>query len=246
MDPLFTFSAIRQLTRRLFAIGVLSWLFCNPPVLSAEERQGHGLDFERWVRSTFFENYQPAQMTQKWDIPAAANQHFGNLAATVKSSKYGSQIDLGDARRQFDIASQQQSFLFIIGFWKPQRKNQKQWVHAVAPTITARQYRKLWHPITSADLERLDAVIKDRSLSMSEARQQAHLIKSSPPFNLAIIKVNPKIDINQRRLQCSLRFADFFQYLAPDENAQLPPSPKLFNRPLPTRLPVTPRHTTDP
>jgi hypothetical protein len=70
--------------------------------------------------------------------------------------------------------------------------------------------RGRWAPITRADLEKLDTIVKDKSLSLDEARAQAQAIKRK-----AIMQVNPKLDARQRRLQCSIRFGDLFHFLAP-------------------------------
>jgi len=97
----------------------------------------------------------------------------------------------------------------------------KRFVTIAAPRIEPAAWRKLWGPVTRADLERLDAIIKDKSLTPEQAREAAKKIKSAPPFTEAVIEVNPKIDSKtQRRLQCSLRNADFFQHLAPAADAK--------------------------
>ncbi|MBI3884527.1 MAG: hypothetical protein HY302_02175, partial [Opitutae bacterium] len=83
--------------------------------LPAQEVQRHGLVFEQWVRDTFFRGYRPASYTQKWDIPAAANEQHGNVPVNPKATKYGSAVDLGDAVRQYGIG---EPFLLVLGFWR--------------------------------------------------------------------------------------------------------------------------------
>ncbi|HVS51822.1 MAG TPA: hypothetical protein VHD62_05650 [Opitutaceae bacterium] len=193
--------------------------------LAAQEVQVHGLVFEQWVRDTFFDGYHPASYTQKWDIPAAANRAHGGIPVNPKATKYGTPVDLGDALRQFDIA---EPFLLVVGFWE-QDGDAKRFVDIVAPRIEPATWKKLWGPVTRADLERLDAVVKDRSLTPEQARAAALRIKNAPPFTQSIIVVNPKIDSHtQRRLQCSLRFEDVFRYLAPTDDARPQPEAKLW------------------
>lgn len=183
------------------------------PFLLAQEVQQHGLVFEEWVRDTFFDGYKPPSYTQKWDIPAAANKTHGGIPVNPKAIKYGTPVDLGDALRQFDIA---EPFILVVGFWR-QEGDDKRFVNIVAPRIDPVAWRRLWGPVTRADLARLDAVIKDKSLTPEQARSAALKIKNAPPFTQSIIVVNPKIDSKtQRRLQCSLRFEDLFKLLAPD------------------------------
>ena len=207
-------------------------------VASAEEVQQHGLVLEQWVRATFFGGYQPASYTQKWDIPAALNTAHGGVPVNPKAAKYGTPVDLGDALRQRKIA---EPFILVVGFWR-QDGDEKRFVNLIAPRIEPATWEKLWGPVTLADLERLDAVIKDKSLSPAEARAAAQKIKNAPPFTQSIIVVNPKIDSKtQRRLQCSLRFGDIFKHLAPDADRAPQDRPSLWGVEFPPALASKPR-----
>lgn len=214
-------------------------LLLNQPCHSAEE-QAHGVLFEQWVRETFFDGYKPASYTQKWDIPAEANKNHGGIPANPKAIKFSMPIDMGDALRQLSVAEGEQNFLLIVGFWD-QDGDEKKWVHGVAVEVTPEQYRQLWSPITREDLEKLDAVVKDKSLPIEEARAQAQKIKSRAPFAKSIIQVNPKLDNKQRRLQCSIRFGDFFHYLAPKEEALRQEKPTIWGVPMPEAFTSPPR-----
>ncbi len=220
---------------RIFLLAVaLGW----SGAVAAQEVQRHGLVFEQWVRDTFFGGYAPGSYTQKWDIPAAANTAHGGVPANPKAIKHGTPVDLGDALRQFDI---DEPFMLILGFWR-QEGDRKRIVNIVAPVITPEQWRRLWGPVTRADLERLDAVIKDRSLDYREARRRAQEMKNAPPFNQAVIVLNPKIDSKtQRRLQCSLRFSDVFKHLAPGADSRPQAQPALFGTPYPGLIDSKPR-----
>lgn len=210
--------------------------------LPAQEVQQHGLIFEQWVRDTFFEGYRPKSYTQKWDIPAAANKAHGRVPVNPKATKFGTPVDLGDALRQIQI---NEPFMLIIGYWQ-QAGDTKRIVNIVAPTITPEQWKKLWAPVTLADLEKLDAVIKDRSLTPAQARARAQAIKQAPPFSQSVIVVNPKIDSkNQRRLQCSLRFADLFKHLAPAADASAQEKPALWGVAYPGPIVSKPRQFKD-
>ena len=209
---------------------------------AAREVQSHGLVFERWLGDTFFGGYLPHSYTQKWDIPAESNREHGGIPVNPKAIKYGTPVDLGDAVRQFQI---DEPFLLIVGFWEQSTPEVKRWVNAQAVSVTPEMWSKLWGNITRADLERLIAVIKDKSLSLEEARAQAKAIKGRPPFTEAVIQVNPKIDGSQRRLQCSIRFDDFFLHLAPSASKDKMPVAKIFGRPIPP-VAAPPRTITAP
>ncbi|MBL9189613.1 MAG: hypothetical protein JNK23_19185 [Opitutaceae bacterium] len=205
------------------------------------EVQQHGLVFEQWVRDTFFAGYRPPSYTQKWDIPAAANLHHGGVPVNPKVAKHGTPVDLGDALRQFVI---DEPFILVVGFWR-QEGDEKRFVNIIAPRVDPAAWRKLWGPITRADLDRLDAVIKDRSLTPAQARAAAQKIKSAPPFTQATIMLNPKIDSQtQRRLQCSLRFEDVFAHLVPGGNSAAQDRPALWGVPFPTAVASKPRAFT--
>ncbi len=222
---------------RLFAVALL---VCAGAfgAARAQEVQAHGLAFEAWVRATFFDGYQPARATQPWDIPAAANLRHGGIPVNPKAVKYGTPVDLGDALRQHAI---DEPFLLVVGFWR-QEGDTKRFVHFAAPRIEPAVWRRLWGPVTLADLRRLDAVIKDRSLSPAEARAAALRMKHAPPFSEAIIVLNPKIDDRtQRRLQCSLRFEDFFRHLLPGTAPAPQTDPTLWSVTFPAALPSPPR-----
>jgi hypothetical protein len=228
--------AMKRITHTLLFLALIS------VSTSAREVQSHGLLFEKWLRDTFFGGYQPPGYTQKWDIPAAANPKHGNIPVNPKATKHGTPIGLGDALRQYDI---DEPFLLIAGFWQQSTKTEKTWSNVQAVRIEPTAWQKLWHPITRSDLEKLDAVIKDKSLSLEATRAAAQAIKSRPPFTEAVIQVNPKIDKSQRRLQCSLRFGDFFTHLAPQAKSEPQPEPRVFGVPIPPHFDSAPRQFQD-
>lgn len=189
------------------------------------EVQRHGFTFEKWVLDTFFDGYEAHSYTAEWDVAKEFNVNYGNVPVSIKVAKYGSTVGLGDAIRQFHI---NEDFLLIVGYWK-QEEEKKRIVNIVAAPVAAGLWRSLWHPITLKDLQILDSVIKDRTLSYQEARKKAQCIKTQPPFTQANITVNPKIDSKaQRRLQCSLSFSTLFTIVAPDADQIAIDTPTLF------------------
>ena len=209
----------------------------------AQEVQFHGLVFEKWVRDTFFNGYKPASYTQRWDIPAAENKDHGGMPVNPKASKLGTAVDLGDALRQYEI---DEPFLLVIGFWW-QDGDVKRMVNIIAPEISPELWRKLWAPVTYADLLKLDALIKDTGPSVEETRRRALQVKNTPPFSEAVIQVNPKIDAQgQRRLQCSIRFGDVFKHLAPGADPKPQEHPALFGVEYPGPIASQPRSSRQP
>lgn len=208
--------------RLLFVAAILAAAL---PRASAQEAAPHDLVFERWVHDTFFAGYRPANTTQRWDIPASANRAHGGIPVTLKTAQLGAAVDLGEALRRYEI---DEPFLLIVGFWQ-QAGNEKRIVKIIAPTLSAKQWRELWGPVTYADLRRLDALVKDPAPLVTEVRKRALQMKNSAPFTGAIIQVNPKIDERgQRRLQCSLLYHDIFLHLTPGTDPAPSERPALF------------------
>ncbi len=229
--------------KHLLILLLITSEFALPSPSIAREVQSHGLLFERWLCSTFFGGYEPKGYTQKWDIPAESNPDHGRIPVNPKAAKYGASIGLGDALRQYEI---KEPFLLIVGFWKQVTPEEKHWIHVQAVTVESDAWAGLWRPIARVDLEKLTAVIKDQSLSLEEARRRAQAIKSQPPFTEAVIQVNPKIDASQRRLQCSLRFEDFFRHLSPESSTAPQSNPQVFGVPVPAQFESAPRKTSPP
>jgi len=226
---------------------IVSILFCLADCAAqAREVQNHGLWFEHWLCDAFFDGYRAPNYTQKWDIPGTANPHHGQLPVNPKAIKYGTPIGLGDALRQFDISVQDESFILVIGFWEQADANTKRWVNVQSATLTPTQWQQLWHPITRADLEKLDLIVKNSDFTLEQARAQAQALKSQPPFTQAVITLNPKIDKSQRRLQCSLGFKAFFTHLVPTASSARQENPSLWGKTVPAVMNSAPRQFSDP
>lgn len=186
----------------------MSLLFCMAASLAhASEVQRHGLSFEHWVADTFFGGHRASGLTEKWDIPATANAGHGGIAVNPKAAQYGEPVMLGDALRQYDI---HEPFLLIVGFWE-QDGSDKKFVQSLAVCVEPEQWRELWSPVTRADLEEMDRLVKDLSQPVVEVRREVLRRKKSPPFSDAVIQLNPKIDPSQRRLQCSISFVRLYK-----------------------------------
>ena len=206
-------------------------IFCLAASLAhATEVQQHGLSFEHWVADTFFGGYRGTGPTDKWDIPASANRNHGCIPVNPKATQYGEPVLLGDAVRQYDI---NQPFLLVVGFWEQDGRGKK-FVQSLVARIEPDQWRKLWGPVTRADLESMDKLIKDTSRPVAETRKDVLRRKKQPPFSQAVIQLNPKIDKSQRRLQCSISYVRLFKNLAPGRDRKARPFPEIFGRRIPS------------
>lgn len=179
------------------------------------EVQHHGFAFEKWVRDTFFNEYEGSYM-QKWDIPPEINNFEGipmayrNVPVSVKTAKYGSPIGLGDVRRQRSIDV---PFLMIVGFWK-QRTPSEKWFEEIGVSyFSVPAWNSLWGGLDINEISVIDSRIKDMSIPYAKARELAQKWKQDFSSQCGgELVINPKIDSKtQRRIQCSLPFSTFWR-----------------------------------
>jgi hypothetical protein len=194
------------------------------------EVQHHGFTFEKWVRDTFFGGYNGKYM-QKWDIPPEKNKSedvpssYRNLPVSVKATKYGSPIGLGDARRQRLI---NHPFVMIVGFWRQRTPTEKWFEEIGVAKIPIAAWNSLWGTLTIEQISLIDSKIKDLSLPYATARLDAQQWKHDYVSRSGVeLVINPKIDSKrQRRIQCSLPFSTFWRFVS--RNPLPSDTPNLF------------------
>jgi hypothetical protein len=183
------------------------------------EVQLHGFNFERWVKETFFHTFTQTPPSHKWDALDVVyksklqnfTQMFSGLPVSIKNCKIGGSIGFGDVIRQFD---NKDDFLLIVGFWE-QRDNFKNYVAIEAVKVTTGEWRKLFSPLTKKQLNSLIDIVKSKKLNTEQRRKAAQVFKRTLPKTL--ITLNPKIQDNQRRVQCELRSKLFWELIAKKE-----------------------------
>ncbi len=176
--------------------------------------QKHGIDFEKWVKETFFQSFTQTSHTHKWDALNVVfknefgkyTKDFGGLPVSIKYFKYGTPISFSDVLRQF---KNEEDFLLIIGFWE-QRGNLKKCVAVEAVKVTAVDWKKFFTPLTETQLNSLIKIVKS-NLNTERRRIKAQKFKKTLPKTQ--ITLNPKIQDDQRRVQCSLKSKFFWELL---------------------------------
>ena len=195
------------------------------------------------MRDTIFAGYTGKYM-QEWDVPPEANQGdaipaaFRSLPVSIKTAKYGSPINLGDVLRQRQIAA---DFVMIVGFWRQRTPTEKWFEEIGVVRFTAATWAALWGDLTLEHLSAIDRQVKDLSLSYASARLRARDWKRQTPcVRTARFVINPKIDSKtQRRIQCSLPFAEFWQKAG--RTPQPVDTPVLWSAPFPNPVRSRPR-----
>ncbi len=194
-------------------------------------RQQHGLDFEKWIKTTFFQSYTQTGPTDKWDalnvlIKSKYSKYAGGfqgLPVSLKTCKEGSPIGFGDALRQYKNV---EDFFLIVGFWQRAGVKRK-YVCVKGVKIANKQWRKLFEGSVSEDelkndrlkpkevesrIMKLDRTIKTTPFYKDARRLAREQKEELPEMDIVL---NPKIDSkNQRRLQCSLPNQIFWKLFA--------------------------------
>ena len=192
-------------------------------------RQQHGLTFEDWIKSTFFQSFTQTGYTDKWDATSISFKSkynlytagFGGLPVSMKTCRYGSSINFGDALRQIE---NDEDFLLVVGFWQNSGSRKKivsigavkvpsdvwQNLFVTDQEAVADTYETYLESETIKNIRELDRGIKRLVRpSHTDAREFAKKTKLGLPDHLSM-SINPKIDSKtQRRVQCSLSFSVF-------------------------------------
>jgi len=175
---------------------------------------------------------------QKWDVPREINRSnavpssFRDIPVSVKTAKLGSPIGLGDVRRQRQI---NHDFLLIVGFWKQHSKTEKHIVDIGWTRIGLSRWESLWGDLCLAELEIIDAEVKDLNEHYTTVRSRAREWKSQALVKSSAIVVNPKIDSkSQRRIQCSMPYKTFWESVDRPVNPR--PAPDLWGTEFPNPL----------
>lgn len=183
--------------------------------------------FAAWVKRAFFPALSTEETSSRWDIPAEANAEHGRVAVNLRSGWATGVVDLGEARRQYEI---EEPFVLVLAAWTPGDPAPRL-TGLAAPLVTAERWRTLWAPVTYADLLRLEELIQDPARPIEETRRLVLRMKNSPPFSQAVIQVNPRIEPTQRQLRCTLRFEDAAALLAPELKSPAAGTPALWGVP---------------
>ena len=131
-------------------------------------RQQHGMNFEKWLKDTFFESFTQTGHTDKWDATGVSfkskfalhTSTFGGLPISIKTCQYGGSVNFGDAKRQ---AENNEDFLLIVAFWKNAGQHKK--VVAIgAVKIAAENWQDLFITEEEADVEDYDEYLESETI----------------------------------------------------------------------------------
>ena len=214
-------------------LGPLCLLFLSIAA-PAEEEQSQGFAFEHVViqRLTGLDKL-PISHTAEWDIPAECNRVAPGLPVSVKFIKWGNEIYLGDALRQRRI---DYPFQFAVGFYEMSHKDNTALVKAVhLVKVSPEDWNQWWGDVKPSELEELNRKIKQGAIE--EAQDYARPVAAELRNRDGWIKVHPKINKDQRRIQCAMPFDVFYRLLLKED-----PKPQsqiqLLGHAFPTEFPL--------
>lgn len=171
--------------------------------VSGDEEQSHGFQFEQRVWNHLFQR----GYTDEWDIPGAANLVNPGVPISVKCIKWKNSIYLGDAIAQRRI---DHPFEMIVGFYREIPDSGELRVVALHRLmIEPEDWDRWWGGVTVEALEALDRRVGSGELSETQAfaRKEAARLRSLSP----VMSINPKVNKDQRRIQCSIPFTVFYR-----------------------------------
>ena len=166
---------------------------------------------------------QPYQA--EWDIPGSANLRNPGIPISLKYIRWGASVYLGDAVRQRTI---DEPFEMIVGFYEPEDGGRRRTAALHDLAFDPESWDTLWGGITVGELEAFGSRIKEGTVDEARAyarEEAARLRKKSEVFS-----INPKIDANQRRIQCSIPFTVFYREIV-GADPEKQESPELWGRP---------------
>jgi len=175
--------------------------------LQAREVQSHGFTFEQRVWNHLFGR----GYTDDWDIPGSANLQNPGVPISVKFMEWKNSIYLGDAGRQFAI---DQPFEMVVGFYQ-KVDGAKQIVAVHHLSFSPEQWRTMWGEVTAQELAAFSARIKEGTIEAAQDYARPHAAELRQ--RSGIFSINPKINKDQRRIQCSILFRVFYREVVKQE-----------------------------
>jgi hypothetical protein len=209
---------------RILPFVVIALAFSPSAPLLAEEEQSHGFVFEqRVLGQAIGKGY-----TDEWDIPGKFNRANPGVPISVKLIQWGGAIYLGDALRQCSI---DEPFEMVVGFYE---KEPSRIVALHSTVIQPERWHALWGTVTPRDIEKLMAIAKTGTLE--EAREKTKVEAERLRSLTAGMSINPKLDENQRRIQCSLPFDIFHRELLGIKKPEQQKRLRLWGDPFPSKM----------
>lgn len=165
------------------------------------ERQSHGFNFEQTMAEKY-NIFLSTNYTDKWD------GMLQNTPVSIKTAKYGSDIEMADIFRQMNIT---EDFYLIVGFWEGEKTNI---IEQYILKINGKEYSALFsQSFVSRFRELLENITNDKSDDVKWKAQISQLRKDWKKETSNLIRPRFKRDHkSQKRIQCAINNKDFYNY----------------------------------
>jgi hypothetical protein len=167
--------------------------------MPASQQNGH--DFDNEIKNIY--NVHDVSYTSPHDIPEEFND---GIPASVKSS-VGDTCDCGDALRMFNNSKLDKYQMIRGRFEQVGGQKHLREVHLID---LSKSTEILWGTITHDDVVALSELTKTYRPGNEDVRKAVHSMKDELNKKSGLMQFRPKMDSQQRRLQCSIpKWTDF-------------------------------------
>ena len=167
-------------------------------VKTTQPRQHHGFMYEKKIINQY--NLIPTNTyTHKFDAYTKTK-----IPVQIKCIKFGSEICLGSLLNNQTISD---DFILHIGFWKSNKFN-------IISEITLLITQEFWYKITYfAETNTMWHEFKTTKTPPIIRKKYNQLWKDRNPLSPIKPRFKHSKSKNTRRIQCAIRFKDFFEYI---------------------------------
>lgn len=170
------------------------------------QSQNHGFTFENSIRQNVFNLPIEKNNTDKHDIPKKKNKYDKNENCSIKTTG-STTICCGDILRFFNYDFSEKNTIIIIKY--KQKETEK-----IVETIYEINYNEKCHRHLFGNLT--NTILEDYVKNVKSIPKNSKGIEAKIKFNYLeeknklkkqytnIIQINPKVDSNQSRVQCSI------------------------------------------
>lgn len=169
------------------------------------ERQKHGFMYEEIIEKRYRIDRSNQEYTSAWD------GFLNGIPVSIKTEKLGSDIELGDFRRN---AENTQSFYLFVGFWNGDKTNIQQ---EEVLFINGDEWHTLFPQHFIKDFSNmLENISNDRR---DDTRWKAMIAEQRKKWRAETNNyIRPRFKRDhkkQKRIQCAINYNDFYNYFIP-------------------------------
>lgn len=172
-------------------------------VVDGSERQSHGFNYEKNI-SKKYNIRKTHKYNGKWD------GHLGKTPVSIKTSKFGTDIEMSDIFRQMEI---KEDFYLFVGFWQ---KNKNNIVKEYLLYIPWKEWQKHFNKNMVEDFLNLLKSVSNHKEDDFIWQKRTKLLKEKWTLTTTnMIRPRFKRDHKkQKRIQCAINYDLFVSYFA--------------------------------